>query len=115
VLSGDQIINYLALHLKASRVILGTDVDGIYNRNPKNHPQAKLIPLFRSKDDLQYPGESNTKDVTGGMGGKLNELLELAEQGIGSEIINADHEGRLEQALKGEMVTGTRITTRKNI
>jgi isopentenyl phosphate kinase len=114
VLSGDQILKYMALHLGARRVILGTDVDGIYNRNPKTHPQAQLIPLVRSEDDLDFPGESNHMDVTGGMGGKLAELLELADRGIESEIINANQEGLLEKALRGERVTGT-IITKKNI
>jgi isopentenyl phosphate kinase len=110
VLSGDQITTYLALHLKAERVILGTDVNGIYNQNPKIHPHAQLISLVRSKKDLNFPGESDTLDVTGGMEGKLSELLVLAEKGIESEIINANQEGILEKTLKGERVIGTRIS-----
>ena len=35
VISGDQLIQYLAMNLNPDKVILGTDVDGVYNKNPK--------------------------------------------------------------------------------
>ena len=47
-------------------------------------------------------------DVTGGMRGKLLELLDLADLGIDSVIFNAGIEGNIARALKGECV-GTRI------
>ena len=47
-------------------------------------------------------------DVTGGMKGKLLELLDLADLGIDSVIFNAGIEGNTLRALKGECV-GTRI------
>ena len=47
VISGDQIIQYLAINLKADQVILGTDVDGVYNKNPKIHLYSfcSFVPL----------------------------------------------------------------------
>jgi isopentenyl phosphate kinase len=43
------------------------------------------------------------------MGGKLNELLELAKIGIESEIINASHDNNIKRTLKGEKGIGTLI------
>ena len=53
-------------------------------------------------------GGSAGVDVTGGMRGKLLELLDLADLGIDSVIFNAGIEGNIARALKGECV-GTRI------
>ena len=110
VVSGDQLVNYLSLQLKPRRIILGSDVDGIYDRDPKKHSQAQLLEVVKSLEDLQILEGAQTVDVTGGMAGKLKELLELADKGIESELINADCEGLLEKTLKGEKVRGTLIS-----
>ena len=49
-------------------------------------------------------------DVTGGMVGKVKELLDLAEYGISSEIIDANEIGAISKALQGEEVRGTKIS-----
>lgn len=109
VISGDQLVSYLSLKLKPERIILGSDVDGIFDRDPKKYPQAQLLERVQSLEDLQFLEGAQTVDVTGGMAGKLAELLELAEKGIESELINVGCEGLLENALKGEKVRGTII------
>jgi isopentenyl phosphate kinase len=43
ILSGDEIIKYLAEKLKPDRVIHVTDVDGVYDKDPKTFEDAKLI------------------------------------------------------------------------
>ena len=98
VLSGDQIITYLAGKLKPERVILATDVDGIYDKNPKKYPQARLLETVTSKEDIET-GEETNIDVTGGMGGKVTELLDLLKLGIESEIINANQEDNIKRIL----------------
>ena len=114
VVSGDQIINYLAKHLMPKRVILGTDVDGVFNKNPKKHSDARIITEVTSLDDLESMDSTTNIDVTGGMIGKIKELIELAEIGIESEIINAEKESFVEKALYGEIVLGTTIKCKIN-
>jgi isopentenyl phosphate kinase len=109
VLSGDQIIKYLAENLKPEKVVLGSDVDGIYNKDPKKYSDACLLKVVTSYNDLESADSTQNVDVTGGMGGKLNELLKLAEIGIESEIINASHDNNIKRALKGEKGIGTLI------
>lgn len=109
VVSGDQIINYLAKHLMPRRVILGTDVDGVFTKNPKKYSDAKIIPEVTSLNDLESHDSTTNVDVTGGMVGKIKELLELAEMGIESEIINAECETFIERALCDKEVRGTII------
>lgn len=113
VISGDQIIQYLAINLKPEMVILGTDVDGVYNKNPKLHHDAKFIDLVSSLDDLDAFEETTNIDVTGGMVGKIKELLDLAELGIDSQIINADLENNIFNALKNNEVKRTVISIKK--
>lgn len=108
VLSGDQIVKYLAENLKPERVILATDVDGIYDKNPKKYPDAQLIETVSSLEQIET-GEETNIDVTGGMGGKVSELLGLLDLEIESEIINANKTGNIKKALNGEKVTGTTI------
>ena len=114
VLSGDQIIKYLAENLKPKRVILGSDVDGIYDKDPKKYPDAQLIKLVKSYKDLESTKGTQTVDVTGGMHGKLSELLELAKIGIESEILNAGQDNNIKRALNGEKGIGTIISHKKN-
>ena len=108
VLSGDQIIKYLGENLKPSRVILGSDVDGIYTKDPKKYGDAELMKTVTSCEDLTTEGSLNV-DVTGGMNGKLLELIALAELGVESEILNACHEGFIKRSLNHEKGIGTVI------
>ena len=113
VVSGDQIIQFLASNLNQSQVILGTDVDGVYNKNPKTHSDAIFFDKFSSLKDLDaFEGTTNV-DVTGGMVGKIKELLYLADLGIESKIINADVEGNIYKVLEGLDVKGTLISRGK--
>jgi len=109
ILSGDQIITYLAKELKCNRVILSSDVDGIFTDNPKNNPDAELIEVVTRDTQLKVTDNQDQIDVTGGMMGKINELLALADEGIESQIINAEVEGNIQQAVSGQKVKGTLI------
>ncbi len=109
IISGDQLITYLASKLKADKVILSSDVDGIYTDNPKTNPDAELLEVVTKETDLKLSENSNQADVTGGMNGKIKELLELADQGIESQIINAEVPGNINLAVTGQDVLGTII------
>ena len=110
VISGDQIIQYLAKNLNPDRVILGTDVDGVYNKNPKTHSDAIFFEKFTSLKDLDTLEGTTNIDVTGGMVGKIKELLYLADLGIESKIINAEVEDNIYKVLENEKVKGTVIS-----
>ena len=112
VLSGDQIVAHLARKFNALRVVLGVDIDGLYNADPKIDTDAEVYPhlTLRELKDLKIRlGESTTTDVTGGMLGKINELISAVEHGIPAVIVNASKPNRLYKALVGEKVEGTII------
>jgi isopentenyl phosphate kinase len=98
IVSGDQLVRYLAVALKISRVGLATDVPGVLDG-------GVVVPKITKKTvpALQI-GSSNHTDVTGGMKGKIDELLGLADAGIGSEIF---HVSRIPDFLRGSGHGGT--------
>ena len=110
VISGDQLIQYLAKNLNPDMVVLGTDVDGVYNKNPKTHDDAIFFDKFSSLDDLDTLEGTTNVDVTGGMVGKIKALLYLADLGIESKIINAEVEDNVFKVLENEKVKGTVIS-----
>jgi len=109
ILSGDQIVAYLALKLEAPRVILGVDVDGVCTANPKKAKRVEIVRRITPADEklIASLGAAEGKDVTGGMGNKVRELLALAERGVEAEIVNATKPGILKRAVQGERGLGT--------
>ena len=110
VISGDQLIQYLAMNLNPDCVVLGTDVDGVFNKNPKTHDDAIFFDRFSSLEDLDTLEGTTNVDVTGGMVGKIKELLYLADLGIESKIINAEVKDNIYKVLENEDVKGTVIS-----
>ncbi|MDD5473491.1 MAG: isopentenyl phosphate kinase [Candidatus Methanoperedens sp.] len=105
VLSGDRIIPRLALELKASKIGAGSNVDGVLDEN--GNVIRKITPSSFADMKKHIKGSTST-DVTGGMLGKVSELLELANAGISSRIFNASRKGMVSKFLYGENV-GTLI------
>ena len=110
VISGDQLIQYLAMNLNPELVVLGTDVDGVYNKNPKTHEDAIFFDKFSALEDLDTLEGTTNVDVTGGMVGKIKELLYLADLGIESKIINAEVKDNIFNVLQNKDVKGTVIS-----
>ncbi|MBC7130121.1 isopentenyl phosphate kinase family protein [Candidatus Bathyarchaeota archaeon] len=112
VLSGDQIVTYLALKLNAGKIVIGVDVDGLYDDDPKKNPKAKMfshLTLKELKDVQSSIGGASALDVTGGMANKIAELIPALEKGIPVLIINAKKPKYIYRALKGKNVKGTLI------
>jgi isopentenyl phosphate kinase len=112
VLSGDQLVAYLAVKLNAEKIVIGVDTDGLYEADPKVDKNAK--PYLRlNLDQLKRVqakfGKAQTTDVTGGMAGKIAELIPAVEAGISVQIINATRNLRVLRGLTGERIEGTII------
>lgn len=105
ILSGDRIMPYLACELKASRTGAGSNVDGVLDDS--GSVIKKITPQSFVDMKKHIKGSAST-DVTGGMLGKVSELLELANRGISSRIFNASRKGMVSRFLYGEDV-GTLI------
>jgi isopentenyl phosphate kinase len=100
VLSGDQILLDLAKKFKPKKIILGSDVDGLYDSDPKVNSNAQLIPEVteNSIDGLVQKLEGG--DASGQMKGKLIEIKNLMELGFRDIILlNINKPGVLNQAV----------------
>jgi len=102
IVSGDQLVRYLAAGLAIRRVGLATDVPGVLD-------DGQVVPRItrRTVPGLSI-GSSTHTDVTGGMRGKIDELLGLADAGIGSDIFHVSRVGDFlsEKPHGGTMVRG---------
>jgi len=109
ILSADKILAHIAREFRAEKVIHATDVDGVFDANPKEVEDAKLVKEMTSEnfdEIIEKVGHSSSVDVTGGMFGKVREIL---ASGVPTEIINGNREGYIKSALLGETGLGTRI------
>jgi isopentenyl phosphate kinase len=112
VLSGDQIVAYLAVKMKAEKIVIGVDTDGLYEADPKVDKAAKpylKLNLEQLKKVQAKIGKAQTTDVTGGMAGKIAELIPAVEQGVNVQIVNATRNLRVLRGLTGERIEGTII------
>ncbi len=102
ILSGDQIISYIAKKIDTEKVIFLMDVDGIYDKNP-SEKDARLIDEIDKS--IQFKATTGKFDVTGGIENKLKEAFKLH---CPVYFINGMIKGNLTKAMKGGKI-GTRI------
>lgn len=113
ILSGDQLAVHLAVKFKAKRLIFGTDVDGIFDSNPKLNHKAKLLLNLTNLSASQLLTKATsrtTPDVTGGMAGKISEALNATRAGISVCFVNLTKNGRLRNAALGRPVVSSKIS-----
>ncbi|RDE16614.1 MAG: hypothetical protein C4K49_04435 [Candidatus Thorarchaeota archaeon] len=113
ILSGDTILVYLAKELSAKSIYVGTDVDGVFEGDPKENHAARLVPVINRSNRrrvLLGVGSSRAEDVTGGMAKKVGELMKLEDNRPEIAVFNLCVPGRLESLLSGKPVVCTRIT-----
>jgi glutamate 5-kinase len=88
-------------------LILLTDVDGLFDRNPKDS-DAQLIPVVKewSPDLMQMVAEKTSSRSKGGMASKLKAAKMITASGGNVIIANGDREESLRQIFSGQE-TGT--------
>ena len=73
ICSGDVIAPYLAKKMKAKKIFFASDIEGIFDKDPHLHKDAKLIENIQMTDIkkiAQLTGSHNI-DTTGGLNGKI--------------------------------------------
>ena len=109
ICSGDQAMEALAKIFRPDKVVFVSDVDGLYTANPKDDPDAKLIPEVRGDMLDRLDSELAVADVTGGIRGKVEEMLNICEDSGECILVNGTVPGRLLSLLKGEDVPCTKV------
>jgi len=105
----DAVAALLAVRLRAARVVNATDVDGVYDRDPHGHPEAKRydsIPWaeFRAIVHRLAGAEAGQSLPFDRLGADL-----LARAGLPLSVVQGRDLPQLAAAVRGERFTGTAI------
>lgn len=98
----------VATLIKADRLIILSDIDGLYSADPSKDPAAELIREVRKIDDsiIAFAGGAGSERGTGGMVTKIHAAQIAAEAGIDTVVMNSSPADRLYDAAEGKS-TGT--------
>lgn len=99
---------------KADLLIILSDIDGLYDSDPRENENAKLIPVVEKIDDsiIALAGGAGTTRGTGGMITKLHAAQECHMAGIDMIIANGSDPDILYDIFEGEVV-GTLFRSQK--
>ncbi len=104
IISGDELAVRLSAELSPEKVIFFSDVDGVYDKNPKIHKDARLLRTL--SDNATF--EITETDVTGGMRAKVTAAMKIARSGSKVYMINGNFPDRV-KALESSEFIGTVI------
>ena len=92
--------------LEADVLVILTDQDGFFDKDPRVHPEAMLIPEARALDDglLGMAGKEGGTLGRGGMYTKIMAAQQAARSGAMTVIANGRVDGVLEQLRAGDLV-----------
>ena len=105
----DRIAALVAHSVGADVLVLLTDQEGLYNKDPRQHADARLIPVVSPDDDLLSvaAGSAGTSRGSGGMASKLSAARIASWSGIRTVIARAARENVLVDAVAGSDGVGT--------
>ena len=104
----------VAASVRADLLVLMSDIDGLYDSDPHENPDAKIIPVVGTVDEHIYAlaGGKGSALGTGGMVTKLNAAVIAAEAGCEMVIANGSKPELLYDIADGKPV-GTRFLRKK--
>ncbi|MBP6884730.1 MAG: glutamate 5-kinase [Candidatus Pacebacteria bacterium] len=112
----DSLAQVLAVSLKASKLIIVSDIEGLCDSDPRENPDAKLI---GEVDDITdkfidlCSKKSGAGHGTGGMLSKLKSIRICTAVGVECYIVSGLINGNVEKAVRGEPV-GTHFLARES-
>ncbi|MCT7524255.1 glutamate 5-kinase [Aliarcobacter cryaerophilus] len=80
----DQLAAYITHYFKADMLVILTDIDGYYDKNPREFSDAKIQKIINeiSQDELDKKPSANSKFATGGIVTKLKAANFLMQKNI---------------------------------
>lgn len=80
----DQLAAYITHYFKADMLVILTDIDGYYDKNPREFSNAKIQKIINeiSQDELDKKPSANSKFATGGIVTKLKAADFLMQKNI---------------------------------
>jgi glutamate 5-kinase len=104
----DNLAAVITLLMDADILINLTDIDGLYDRDPRTHQDAELLTLISTigREIERYAGEIAGALGTGGMRSKIKAARKVTAAGVPMIIANGKKEGVLADIFEGRP-TGT--------
>ncbi|MCW4005591.1 MAG: delta 1-pyrroline-5-carboxylate synthetase [Candidatus Bathyarchaeota archaeon] len=99
--TSDAIAAYVASRLQAKRLVVVTDVDGVFTSDPKTCPEAKLLPKVSAADLLASDKATSVDTV-------LPRLL--LQSFMNCYVVNGKYPQRINQILCKDPAVATQIT-----
>jgi glutamate 5-kinase len=110
----DTLSAWVAYLVDADALIILTDVDGLYDSDPRSNPNAKRLSVVNDVREVEkMAGKAGSSRGTGGMVTKLRAAKIAAEAGIETLIIGGGGAGL--EALARGTINGTRILAKGNL
>lgn len=111
----DSLSAIVAKLINADALIILTDIDGLYDDNPTENEDAKLISQVDeiTPDLMEIAGGHGSKFSTGGMVTKLHAAQIAMNSGIDMIVMNGEAPEKIYKALDGKQV-GTFFTGKKD-
>ncbi len=100
----DSLSAHVANLVKADVLIILSDIDGLYDSDPKSNAAAKRVPIVTCIDQkmLDSAGGIGSKLATGGMHTKIAAMTLVVSAGIAGVIAEGSQSQILEDILDGE-------------
>jgi len=100
----DNLSALIAQITDADLLLLLCDVDGLYDKDPTKHPDARLIRLIEKIDESVEKLAEGTKSEksVGGMVSKIEAAKKAGYYGIPTRVIRGDIENIIVRVIKGE-------------
>lgn len=102
----DALSAHVAVLVQAEKLIILTDIDGFYDKNPALHPDARLFETVESitPELMALARGAGSELGTGGMETKLKAAQLACHTGIDTYIINGNAPENIHRLLAGEPV-----------
>lgn len=111
----DHLSSLVATLIGADLLVILSDVDGVYDRDPRLHKEAELIPLITDikASVRKLGGQSLSSYGTGGIASKIGAAEKAAAAGIPTFIANGLKAGILPKVFNPKEETGTLVVPKK--
>ena len=113
----DTLSAFVATLVDADLLIILSDIDGLYDSNPKENPNAKLLPLITTLNEeiKAMAGDSNSKFGTGGMATKIKAAEIALNSGVNMVIAQGEKPENLIKIVRGEDIGTLFVKNKKGL
>ena len=92
--------------VSADLLVILTDIDGLYDKDPRKYEDAKKIDVVEeiTEEIIAHAGGSGSNRGTGGMATKIQAAKYVTSAGINCSVIGGDDPQRIYDLLEGQAI-----------